>query len=282
MKDMLQPGFGIEVPRWVVMWGVAGLMFGIAKGLTLWEARQRRGALPVGRTAAYLLLWVGMDVRGFLQRREIERGWACAAPGVAKAIIGAVLLWGVAPMFDGMAAGWIGMTGMVLVLHFGLFHLLAVFWARRGVAVEPIMNRPLQARTLAEFWGERWNRAFNELMYRFVFRRALRWVGPAGAVLVVFFVSGLIHDLAISVPAGGGCGWPTIYFLAQGIGLLVQRTSAARRNGWAEGWKGRIFTGFVLVAPLPLLFHGAFIERVILPFMEVIGAGPAIQIGGSL
>jgi hypothetical protein len=282
MKDIIQAGFGIEVPRWVVMWVVAGVMFGVGKGLTLLERRRRSGFLPVGRTAAYLLLWVGMDVRGFFAKGEAARGWVEAVPGLFKVTLGAVLLWGVAPLFDGLAAGWVGMAGMVLMLHFGLFHLLAVFWARLGVAVEPIMNRPLQARTLAEFWGERWNRAFNELMYRFIFRRTLRWAGPAGAVLVVFVASGLIHDVAISVPAGAGYGWPTIYFLVQGIGLLIQRTSAARRAGWSSGWKGRIFTGLVLVGPLPLLFHAAFIERVILPFMEVIGAGPALQTGEVL
>ena len=74
-------------------------------------------------------------------------------------------------------------AGIVLMLHFGLFHLLAVFWRGRGVCVEPIMNRPLQAKSLAEFWGERWNRAFNELMFRFVFRAAVPWAA-AGQVTI--------------------------------------------------------------------------------------------------
>jgi hypothetical protein len=284
MNDILQPVVGLlegeAVPRWAVMWGVAGLMFAAAKGLTLWEVRRQRRRLAVGRTTAYLLLWVGMDARGFLRPGKLGALEPCraeAAPGVAKAVGGALLLWGVAPLFQGVAAGWIGMIGMVALLHFGLFHLLAVFWARRGVLVEPIMNRPLCAQTLAEFWGERWNRAFNELMFRFVFRPALRRLAPAWALLLVFLVSGLIHDVAISVPAGGGHGLPTIYFLVQGVGLLVQRVPIARRMGWAGGLKGRLLTGVVLLAPLPLLFHAPFIERVILPFMEVIGAG---RIGG--
>ena len=280
MNDTLQPVVGIEVPRWAVMWGLAGVTFVAAKVVTLVWARREGAAVSVGRKVSFVCLWVGMDGRAFftegLGREKID--WV---PGLVKLIVGAVLLWGVAPVLEGMVAGWVGMTGMVLMLHFGLFHLLAVFWRARGVCVEPIMNRPLQAKSLAEFWGERWNRAFNELMFRFVFRAAVSWVGPAGAVLVVFLVSGLIHDLVISVPAGGGYGWPTVYFMIQGMGMLLQRTSGARRNGWNGGMKGRLVTAVVLIAPLPLLFHAPFIYEVILPFMEVIGAD-ARTMGGPI
>ena len=266
---------GFSVPRWAVMWGLALFMYGLAKTLTLREVKRAGRTGSIGRTASYVLLWVGMDARGFLAGEA--RNAANAGPGVAKLVIGAVLLWGVAPLLDGLLGGWVGMIGMVLMLHFGAFHLLAVFWNTRGVGVEPIMNRPLCARTLAEFWGERWNRAFNELMFQYVFRPMLRELDPAWAVVTVFLVSGLIHDLVISVPAGGGYGLPTVYFSAQAVGLLAQRTRMAKRLGMGTGWGGRLLTGVVLLGPLPLLFHAEFIERVILPFMEVIGAG---RIGG--
>ncbi|MGZ8940645.1 MAG: hypothetical protein ACXW32_15685, partial [Limisphaerales bacterium] len=102
------------------------------------------------------------------------------------------------------------------------------------------------------------------------------------ATMLVFVISGLIHDLVISVPAQGGYGLPTIYFVIQGIGLMLQRTQTARRAGWNAGAKGRLLTAMVLIAPLPLLFHADFIERVILPFMEVIGARPAQPMGGLI
>jgi hypothetical protein len=285
MNDSFPPvvGFAIDagVPRWVVMWGVALAMFAGAKAVTLWEMRRQGRKMRPGRTAAYVLLWVGMDARDFWGGREGNGGWIAAAiPGIAKLGIGALLLWEVAPMFQGVAAGWIGMVGMVLVLHFGLFHLLAVFWARRGVAVKPIMNRPMCARTLSEFWGERWNRAFSTLMHRFVFRRAVRRAGVVGGMWVVFLASGVIHDLVISGPAGGGYGKPTIYFVVQGLGLMAQRSELGRAMGLTEGSVARAFTALVLIAPLPLLFHDAFIMRIILPFMDVIGAGTAEAIGG--
>lgn len=285
MNDALHSTFRFggdaELPRWVLMWGLALGMFGVAKATTLREVRRQGRRLGAGRTAAYLLLWVGMDVREFWGRKESGENWLEAAiPGLLKLFFGAFLLWGVAPMFKSVAAGWIGMIGIVLVLHFGLFHLLAVFWARRGLAVEPIMNRPLWAQTLAEFWGERWNRAFNQLMYRFIFRPGLRRLGLMGGTMAVFLVSGLIHEAVISFPAGGGYGGPTFYFVAQGVGLQLQRTNLAAHFGFDFGWKARLFTALVLLAPLPLLFHREFIVRVILPFLEVIGAGSATSIGG--
>jgi alginate O-acetyltransferase complex protein AlgI len=285
MNDILQPVVGSEgignVPRWAVMWGVAAMLFLASKVVTLMEVRRAGREVTMGAALAYLFLWVGMDGREFFGGfRRLER--VAAAPGLVKMFLGGILLWGVAPFFGGVVSGWVGMIGMVLMLHFGLFHLLAGFWRARGVGVEPIMNRPLHAKSLAEFWGERWNRAYNELMYRFVFRAAVPWAGAAGAMLVVFLVSGLIHDVVISVPASGGYGLPTAYFLIQGMGLLLQRMKTARKFGLATGIKGRLFTAIILIAPLPLLFHAGFINEVILPFMEVIGAGPAQTIGGRL
>lgn len=216
-----------------------------------------------------------MDVRPFAAKPATPPNpSANILPGLIKAALGAILLWGIAPLFHGLLSGWIGMTGLVLILHFGLFHLLAAFWNSRGVPVEPIMNRPLQSQSLAEFWGARWNRAFNELMFYFVFRPTAPRTGTIVATLVVFLVSGLIHDLVISVPARGGYGLPTAYFLIQGFALLLQRTPQARRAQLHTAWRGRLITFAVLVLPLPLLFHAPFIQRVILPFMQVIGAGP--------
>ena len=267
-------------PAWLMMWVLAGVLFAGAKVLTL---RAAPGKVSCGGALSYLFLWVGMNPREFFRSKNAAReGPIPIAPGVVKILVGATLLWGVAPLFTGVAAGWVGMAGMVLLLHFGVFHLLARFWQERGVYVQPIMNEPLRARTLAEFWGERWNRAFNELMYAFVFRRAINWTDVSGATLLVFAASGLIHDLVISLPAGGGYGLPSAYFVLQGTGLLLQRTAAAKKRGWSRGLKGRLLTAVVLIVPLPLLFHTGFINGVILPFMGVIGAEPVQRSGGFL
>jgi alginate O-acetyltransferase complex protein AlgI len=98
-------------------------------------------------------------------------------------------------------------------------------------------------------------------------------VGPRAALLITFLISGLIHDLLISVPAGAGYGLPTAYFLLQAVGLLFERTRLGRR------WLGRplmarCFAIAVVSLPAPLLFHTPFVKRVFLPFMVAIGALP--------
>ena len=83
---------------------------------------------------------------------------------------------------------------------------MAICWQRIGVDAVPLMREPLRSVSLAEFWGHRWSSAFHFLTNDLLFRPLLRRCGLAGAALIVFLVSGLIHDLLISVPAHGGYG----------------------------------------------------------------------------
>src|SRR2546428_52188 len=55
------------------------------------------------------------------------------------------------------------LTGLSLVLHFGLFTIAAGAWRALGVDVGPLFLAPLQSRSLREFWGRRWNLAFSEM-----------------------------------------------------------------------------------------------------------------------
>jgi len=90
--------------------------------------------------------------------------------------------------------------------------------------------------------------------------------------MVVFLFSGLLHDLVISIPARGGYGWPTLYFLLQGLALLFERGSIGRPLGLGSGWRGRIFALTIAGAPAFWLFHPAFIRNVIIPMLNAIGS----------
>jgi alginate O-acetyltransferase complex protein AlgI len=88
------------------------------------------------------------------------------------------------------------------------------------------------------------------------------------AMFAVFVVSGLIHELVISVPAGAGYGLPSAYFLLQGIGVVLERGPVGRRLGLSSGLKGWFFV-FLFTTPLAYyLFHPAFVRRVIVPFLD--------------
>ena len=106
----------------------------------------------------------------------------------------------------------------------GTFQLLAFLWQNADVSAMPIMRAPLRSHSLSEFWGKRWNLGFRQLSHDLIFRPLHGLLGVGGAGFLVFVISGLLHDLVISVPAKGGYGLPTIYFVVQGAGVAVERS----------------------------------------------------------
>ena len=264
-------------PPWLIMWALAFSLFAGCKWLTWQHAGDMRRQVSWKRSLGYLLLWPGMDAPAFLGERK--RGEKSLGPawidGALKTVLGAALIWiGVrcVPHDCLLLAWWIGMFGLVLLLHFGSFHLLALAWQRRGIPVEPIMRKPLASTSLAEFWGVRWNRGFHELAERYAFHPLRVRVGARLASCATFLISGLIHELVISVPARGGYGLPTLYFGIQAAGVLVERSRFGRRVGLRRQTTGRLFTLFVAGAPAFWLFHPPFVERVMIPFLEAIHA----------
>lgn len=266
--------FRNRLPAWGFMWLLAAAVFAGLKWQSWWETGSR---LFNTRSIPYLLAWPGMDAKTFLdppQRhsRLAVYEWLAA---MAKTLLGIALLWGLAhtiPPEYPLVRGWIGLFGLILLLHFGTFHLLALFWQLMGVNAQPIMDRPLASSSLSEFWGKRWNLGFRQLAFDIIFRPLHRRIGVVATSLLVFLASGLIHDLVISVPARGGYGLPTAYFLLQGIGVSVERSAFGKKAGLRDGITGWLFLFVVAAGPAFWLFHPPFVMRVILPFMHAIRA----------
>ena len=214
---------------WVFMW-MLGVSLGMAGKWISWRDARETGLATPGRlTLGWFLLWPGLDGRAFFDRtHEVDRPrpaeWLAAA---TKLALGVALVWVFAPLAVPMnesIAGWVAMIGIVLVLHFGLFHLLSVAWRAVGVNAEPIMRRPLAATSLVSFWGERWNTAFSIPARRPLFLPLVGRGGLVAANLAVFLASGVLHELVISLPARGGFGLPTAYFALQGGGVLDRKS----------------------------------------------------------
>jgi alginate O-acetyltransferase complex protein AlgI len=270
-----------DIPRWAVMWALAAALFFAGKAAIL-----RRVDLRGWRLAGFAFGWVGMDAAPFRAPRatpprpgapEVKWPLACA-------VLGAVLLWSVARRFTHpLAAGWAGMVGLILLLHFGTFGLLAAAWHANGVPVAPIMRFPAGAASLSEFWGRRWNVAFRDLAHRIVFSPVSHRSGHKVAMWASFMASGLAHELVISVPAGAGFGLPMSYFLLQALGVTLERRAdtlvrnelkTADRSVRAPFlWRWLRTHAFTLL-PAFILFHPPFVERVMIPFFRVIGALP--------
>jgi alginate O-acetyltransferase complex protein AlgI len=266
---------GTQLPAWLYMWTLAFALFAGCKWLC-YRVALKRGVKPgLGKTASFLFGWIGMDAAAFFTKpaeKPQAREFVAAA---FKIVLGTLLLWGATPRalaINPLLGGWTGMVGLILVLHFGFFHLFSLAWRAAGVDAPPLMRAPLLARSLGEFWGERWNTAFNKLVDQFLFRPLHRAVGIRAATMLVFLASGLVHDLILSVPARGGYGLPTLYFLLQGVGVLFEHTPFARRIGIRRGFGGWLFMFVVTAGPAFWLFHPPFIHNVMLPFLKWIGA----------
>lgn len=252
------------LPAWLIMWLLAGVVFLVGKLVTLGQLK----GVGVPRKLSYLL-WVGMDPLPWRKRLVSSQSfnkWQDWLRPIFFVALGILLIWGLAHHFPWpLAQGWCGMIGLICLLHFGLFHIGALICRGCGFAVQPIMQKPVTATSLADFWGRRWNRAFHDLAYPYVFRVVQKSWGGQAALLAVFLTSGLVHDLMISVPAGAGYGLPTAYFMLQAVGVFIQRKT---------GWKNWFFTHAFTALPAVVLFHPPFVERVMLPFLQTLKALP--------
>lgn len=258
---------------WIFMCAVAGSLALGLKWLTFRDAEFYGEQPTLLRILAWFLIWPGMNGRDFFNRAVIparpEGAEILAA--LAKTAGGALLVWVIARQFVAdapLVAGWIAMAGLVLLFHFGMIHLVSILCRALGVAAAPIMKAPIFAHSPTDFWSRRWNTAFSIPARRLVLLPLARRIGTAGATVVVFFISGLLHEVVITLPAGGGYGGPTLYFLLQAGGILAQNSFPTLAGGWA----GRIFTLLLVAGPVGWLFPPIFVRNVILPMLQAIGA----------
>jgi hypothetical protein len=262
-----------ELAPWLFMWLVVGMIVAGCKMLTLLNLHSR-AALPGWRLFGYLFFWPGMRPQPFLPgcapaQADRPNLWIS---GLGNLLVG-LLFFGLALLGDApwWLKAWLGMAGFSFVVHFGLFDLVAAAWRRGGVPVEKLFACPLAAKSLGDFWGQRWNRAFSGFARDLIFRPLARPLGTSGATLAVFVFSGLAHELVISLPAAGGYGLPMLYFLIQGLLVLAENTRVFRQTMRSRPLCAWLWTAGGVLGPVALLFHRPFLEKVMLRFLAALG-----------
>src|SRR5713226_8621713 len=134
-----------SMPRWMFMWWMAFALYAGCKWLTYCDARIRGLSTDGLRALGYLVTWPGMDAPAFLRptdhlAKPRQAEWMFAA---VKTLLGATLIWFVARTAwprSPLLAGWIGMVGLILMLHFGTFHMVSLGWRSLGVNAMPVMR----------------------------------------------------------------------------------------------------------------------------------------------
>jgi alginate O-acetyltransferase complex protein AlgI len=226
--------------------------------LMLTPPERLRKLRPIGW--ASLAIWPGMDPAPFegVPPGTDEDG-ARFTRGVIRALFGVALLLGSALARDLMprpVVEFATIASILLIVHLGLSDIGTSIARAVGWNVRPLFEVPWRSRTLSDFWTRRWNRPFVELD-RLVFLPTLtKRLGLRGAVFAIFLISGILHELAISFPAGAGWGGPMAYFVLHGALMLVERKLKINSRIWVIA---------TVLLPLPILMHEPFRASFIWP-----------------
>lgn len=261
-------------PAGVRMLALIGFGFVSMKAVVGTQSRiSGANPLPFAHWFIFALLWFGMRSQVFATREGRHRGGAGALcqKGCLRIAAGALLI-------GAAHVGWVAtesrllttvllLPGIILVVHFGVFNIVAGLWRYAGFRCRSLFIAPLRSQNLVEFWSRRWNLAFVEMTVVAVYRPLRSRSSQSIAWLLAFLFSGALHEIAISVPVGAGFGLPTLYFLIQTLPLAWER-NRAHRSQPVRGPAGTVWAILWLVAPLPLLFHRPFLEGVVWPLVE--------------
>ena len=131
-----------------------------------------------------------------------------------------------------------------------IFEVCGLCFLAAGYSL-PLMHRtPIAARSVGEFWGQRWNIIVSAWLRAFVFGPLARRHHAGVAVLGCFLVSGALHGWPMLAGLGASAALSTVAFFAiQGVCLLAE--SRLRIHTWPVA-VARAWTLVILLASSPL------------------------------
>ena len=190
------------------------------------------------------------------RRRATARDrWLVLGKSVVSLLLGAAL-WhfdlSLPPHLSPWLQGYLAAFPFWLMLEMAtvFFQLL---WLPAGVLVPPLNRAPLAARSVADFWGRRWNRLFGDWLLRACFLPNRD--RPTLALGATFLLSGLLHEFLVSLPYGLAygeslLGWMLVYFSLQWLAIVIERRWLPRK-----GISSRLFCWLVVLGPAPLVLN---------------------------
>lgn len=156
-------------------------------------------------------------------------------PGPVRWGLGALTIYALGEAMEGLLRGLLGLL---------------------GATSPPLHRTPIAARSLREFWGERWNLVVNRWLRVHCYLPLARRQRPALGLALAFLASAAIHAWFIAVALG-----PTmaarmgLYFVIQGLLLAIEQPLGVTR--WPAP-AGRAWMLACTLLPSPL-----FVEPVL-------------------
>eukprot|EP00128_Syssomonas_multiformis_P009496 Colp12_sorted_trinity150504_noHs@11655 len=139
----------------------------------------------------------------------------------------------------------------------------AFFISTLGWRFETTLKAPFQSRSLREFWGQRWNRAVQPVLKRFVQTPCKsRGLHPIIGLFGTFALSGFIHSYPLLV-AGFAMEMAMLmfsYFILQGVLIVLESLFLTSKETYTSLKAFNKFCRVVwtfagIVFPSPLVFH---------------------------
>jgi hypothetical protein len=240
------------------------------------EYRDKPVKLNFKQWAAFSVGWVGIRAQPFetLGSGPLPGGGKMIRFGISRLVLGGLIVLTAREMVQlplnaelkDVVVSVLLLVGFSLILHFGLLGISAGMWRQSGANTYLLFRQPAKSTSLTEFWGKRWNLAFSEMTSIAIFRPLRGKIGPAASLMIAFIFSGILHELALSLPVNNGYGLPTLYFIIQGSLVLAEKAMKDKGVNFLQNKVvAHIWVFFWVVVPAPLLFHPEFIKQVVWP-----------------
>lgn len=244
------------------MFLIIGVLFFGFKILIAWTC-----PLSETRPAMFFFFWPGMNPQPFRKGTRSRKAESLRAAFTASLylISGGTLLSCTLYLPGYFLTAATTCVSLSLIVHFGIFGLIRTLYLANGWGVPEMFSRPWNATTFSTFWGRHWNRPFMELSSLLLFRPFYRIFGRDGAIACTFIFSGIVHEMAISLPVGQGYGGPFAYFILHGLLVIFEKRMGPRVPPGV--W--RLILWAALILPLPWLFHAPFIEQILFPLIGI-------------
>jgi hypothetical protein len=175
--------------------------------------------------------------------------------------IGLAALWAAAAATEHPPLRWTLGVLVVYALGEALESLLRGILALLGADTPPLHRDPIAARSLREFWGERWNLVVNRWLRTHCYLPLARRRRPALGLGLAFLASAALHAWFIGVALGPAMAASMgLYFVIQGLLLALEGPLGVAR--WPAPL-GRLWMLACTVLPSPL-----FVE----PILRLVGS----------
>lgn len=119
-----------------------------------------------------------------------------------------------------------------------------------GLSLDSLHRTPIAARSVTEFWGQRWNRIVSAWLHYLVFLPLARRRWPRLGLFCAFLISGVLHGWPVLMAIGLSSALAMLmFFVVQGVLVLTEHR--LRIQSWPVPL-ARAWTWAVLLASSPL------------------------------